>query len=1160
MGNIGPSGLVLGMAALVGATTLATTSPAFADRNYEVRKRLDQYGGVALAANNTVTCAASAACTAARANAGGTDRNNNFNGAFIDADADVTTFSSSSAELILPGTADVSWAGLYWTGDSGAADGVDRTVRFQVPGAVSYEDLNADVFDNIGNGGEYQGFEDVTAQVQAAGAGDYWVADVQSDTGVTNVQGGWSLVVIYRDTDPAARLRSVTVFDGARTYTNVAQTFNLAGFLSPIAGTVITELGIIQYDGDRNENDTVVLTSGALVTNVGDAVSPVTDVMNSTVSRGGAVVPAAQRTPAHANSLGYDADFFSLTNRLPNSSTSATLQVQASGETLYGGVIIFSTDIYIPNIIGTKSSEDLNAGNLVPGDVIEYTIDLVNNGVDAAINAQLTDAIPEGTTYVADSLIVDGTAEDDDPADAIGGYDPINNELVINLGDTPGIVAIGETITIVFRVRVDDLPQVTQIRNQADISYAGQTLGAGTTFADATDGDTGTDGDDPTDDGLTLADDDEDGIWNGEEEFAGTDPNDADSDDDGVIDGDEPAWDIDTDGDGLIGALDPDSDDDGLLDGTELGVTTPDDDTDVGAGNFVPDGDAGATTTDPLDPDTDDGGVIDGAEDLDRDGTVDLGETDPTAGNGGDDTLATDSDGDGLPDNVEITLGTDPNDADTDDDGVIDGLEPNWSLDSDGDGLINPLDPDSDDDGLFDGTEVGVAVPHPDTNVVAGHFIPDGDAGATVTSPLDPDTDDGGIKDGAEDVDHDGVIDGGEGDPNDPADDDDLDDTDGDGLPDDLEDDLGTDPTDADSDDDGVIDGQEPNFTLDSDGDGLINPLDPDSDDDGLFDGTEVGVTSPHADTDVAAGHFIPDGDAGDTTTGPLDPDTDDGGIKDGAEDLDHDGEIDGGEGDPNDPSDDDDLDDTDGDGLPDDLEDDLGTDPDDADSDDDGVIDGQEPNFTLDSDGDGLINPLDPDSDDDGLFDGTEVGVSLPHPDTDVGAGHFIPDGDGGATTTGPLDPDTDDGGIKDGAEDFDHDGVIDAGEGNPNNPADDDLLDDGDGDGLAGRPRDRPRHRSQRRRLRRRRRDRRPEPNFGDDSDGDGAHQRARSRQRQRRPLRRHRAGLRLFRTPTPTWWRATASRTPTAATTTTDPLEGRHRRRRRSDGAPRTSNTTA
>jgi hypothetical protein len=41
-----------------------------------------------------------------------------------------------------------------------------------------------------------------------------------------------------------------------------------------------------------------------------------------------------------------------------------------------------------------------------------------------------------------------------------------------------------------------------------------------------------------------------------------------------VRDGAEPnPWNLDTDGDGLINALDPDSDGDGLLDGTELGVT-----------------------------------------------------------------------------------------------------------------------------------------------------------------------------------------------------------------------------------------------------------------------------------------------------------------------------------------------------------------------------------------------------------------------------------------------------------------------------------------------------------------------------------------------------------------------------------------------------------
>jgi hypothetical protein len=63
----------------------------------------------------------------------------------------------------------------------------------------------------------------------------------------------------------------------------------------------------------------------------------------------------------------------------------------------------------------------------------------------------------------------------------------------------------------------------------------------------------------------------------------------------------------DTDGDGLINALDPDSDDDGLFDGTERGVTVPGPDTDVAAGNFVADADPSSTTS-PIDPDTDDGG------------------------------------------------------------------------------------------------------------------------------------------------------------------------------------------------------------------------------------------------------------------------------------------------------------------------------------------------------------------------------------------------------------------------------------------------------------------------------------------------------------------------------------------------------------------------
>ncbi len=544
---------------------------------------------------------------------------------------------------------------------------------------------------------------------------------------------------------------------------------------------------------------------------------------------------------------------------------------------------------------------------------------------------------------------------------------------------------------------------------------------------------------------MIAPDVDNDGLCELGENIVGSDPNDADTDDDGILDGAEPNPIGDVDGDGLNTVLDPDSDNDGLSDGTEVGITTPDADTDVSQGNFTPDADPN-TTTDPLDPDTDDGGVTDGAEDVNHNGQVDAGELDPIVT--GDDVPPADDDNDGLTNEEEEEIGSDPNDADTDDDGVLDGDEANAGFDTDGDGLINVLDPDSDNDGILDGTESGITVPHPDTDVSQGNFVPDADP-STTTFPLVADTDHGGVPDGAEDPNHDGAIDAGELDPNDPADDVAPPDDDNDGLTNAEEEAIGSDPNDADTDDDGVIDGDEPNAGLDSDGDGLINVLDPDSDNDGILDGTESGITTPHPDTDVDKGDFVPDADPS-TTTSPLDPDTDDGGVPDGAEDPNHNGRIDTGEGDPNDPVDDTTAPpDDDNDGLTNAEEEELGSDPNDADTDDDGIIDGDEANPSSDTDGDGLNSVLDPDSDNDGIFDGTEVGITEPNADTDVDKGVFVPDADP-STTTFPLVPDSDHGGVPDGAEDPNHDGKIDPGELDPNDPSDDVAPPDDDNDGL--------------------------------------------------------------------------------------------------------------
>ncbi len=129
-------------------------------------------------------------------------------------------------------------------------------------------------------------------------------------------------------------------------------------------------------------------------------------------------------------------------------------------------------------------------------------------------------------------------------------------------------------------------------------------------------------------------------------------------------------------------------------------------------------------------------------------------------------------------------------------------------------------------------------------------------------------------------------------------------DLDRDGLLDHDELAAGANPNDADTDDDGLVDGREPSYAGDADGDGTVNVRDFDDDDDGLPDGLESGVATPPAGTDTSRGFFRADADPA-TTTDPLRADTDGGGCPDGAEDRNANGKVDPGETNPNTAADD---------------------------------------------------------------------------------------------------------------------------------------------------------------------------------------------------------------------------------------------------------------
>ncbi|NMY42811.1 hypothetical protein HBN76_15925 [Pseudomonas sp. WS 5013] len=594
---------------------------------------------------------------------------------------------------------------------------------------------------------------------------------------------------------------------------------------------------------------------------------------------------------------------------------------------------------------------------------------------------------------------------------------------------------------------------------------------------------------------------DGDGFSNEHEEQAGSNPDDpnsvpADQDGDGIPD----AVDSDRDGDGVANEQDvfPDDKTESKdLDGDGIGDNAdPDRDGDGISNDY--ESQAGTDPNDasskPADQDQD--GIPDSL-DSDRDGDGvpneqdafpdDKAESKDLDGDGIGDNADPDRDGDGISNDYETEVGTDPNDpaqkpSDLDQDGVPDSLDidrdgdgvpndvdlfpdsPGEFSDLDGDGIGDNADPDRDGDGISNDYENQVGTDPNDANSKPVDLDADG-----IPDSLDSDRDGDGVpneqdtfpddKAESKDLDVDGI-----GDNADP-------DRDGDGTSNDYENQVGTDPNDAnskpaDQDQDGIPD----SLDSDRDGDGVANEQDvfpddktesKDLDGDGIGDNAD-----PDRDGDGISNDYESQAgtDPNDANSKPVDLDAD--GIPDSL-DSDRDGDGVANEQDvfPDDKTESKDLDgdgigdnadpDRDGDGISNDYESQAGTDPNDAsskpaDQDQDGIPD----SLDSDRDGDGVANEQDAFPDDKAEskdLDGDGIGDNAdPDRDGDGISNDYESQAgtDPNDASSKPADQDQD--GIPDSLDnDLDGDGVLNPEDAFPNDPAESkDLDNDGIGD----------------------------------------------------------------------------------------------------------------
>ena len=436
---------------------------------------------------------------------------------YIDIDSDASTFSSSSAELLLPPHQDgsptdcyrVTYAGLYWaaTLQDGDRSDIDN-VKFKLPGSSTYIDITGEIIydaivnpivaetDEPGNT-PYACYADVTNLVSGLSdiEGNYTLANVTSSEGFnhsTGLSAGWTLLLIYED--PELHTKSFTIFDGfSHIYDGHQETIPVSGFTTPPAGHIDLQFAYGALDGDRTKRATKLEINGKEVTT---ELRPANKFFGSVIENigfdGNPNPPSTvyPRDPLSANTLGYDTGLLEVINSEPefirNNDTSADFRLQVArgqADPIFAFVCAFGVDIIAPDIDLTKivldeSGNDIDGDDVYLGQNLFYEITYQNVGNENITNFTITDVLPEN--------IVFDPATDIDLSNAGGAtllsYDPDTRTIVFSIPEES--VEFGDPVfTIRLAIQVVpncyDLSQAcsNEIINQAFGTYTGVTSG-----------------------------------------------------------------------------------------------------------------------------------------------------------------------------------------------------------------------------------------------------------------------------------------------------------------------------------------------------------------------------------------------------------------------------------------------------------------------------------------------------------------------------------------------------------------------------------------------------------------------------------------------------------------------------------------------------------
>lgn len=306
----------------------------------------------------------------------------------------------------------------------------------------------------------------ITSIIQQKGNGKYTVYGVPAArSGSSACCAGWTIVIAYNlSSDPYRSLNIYTACEGITGSTSA--TVTVTGFSTPRIGSVAARALIGGLEGDPNGSGDQALfgPNTSSLTALSGPRNPSGNFFQAQICDNlgaldttGTFGTRNQPLGSLASGVrqGWDITNVDASGILPNNQTSAVFRFASTSEVYAANMVALQINVDSADLSGMNKGGD--KAFVVIGDTLTYTITIPNTGTTTASNIVFIDTVPNGTSFLNGSVIINGS-----PNSLLNPQAP---------GFSVTDIAANGVSTVSFRVTIDTVPSPNPIPNKSFVSY-----------------------------------------------------------------------------------------------------------------------------------------------------------------------------------------------------------------------------------------------------------------------------------------------------------------------------------------------------------------------------------------------------------------------------------------------------------------------------------------------------------------------------------------------------------------------------------------------------------------------------------------------------------------------------------------------------------------